>query len=111
MKFVLAALMLVAVLGLTACGGSKTAGAVNDLRTNPQAQKDAQRVQKIVKACAVKSNMLSKSGRAKFYACIAPAGKQEAVKACAKNSAVKHNLLRKRGRGQFYADVERCILR
>lgn len=103
---ILAAVLAVALAG---CGG--TAVTAHKVANDPRAQRDAAKAQRIVKACAVKSNMLTKAGRAKFVACVAPAGKQEAVKLCAKNSAVQHNLLRKKGRSEFYADVERCILR
>lgn len=90
------------VLGLVACGGSTQLKVAN----TPQARK----AEATVKSCLTKTNWLTKSGRSKFVACIAPKGKKAQVEACARNAVAHGSYFTKSQRVKVEENVINCVV-
>lgn len=110
MKSILVAALTTAALALTACGGASNAVDAGQAIKSERTQRNAKAAQKIITNCLAKTGFLRKSDRKRFYACVAPEGKQAAVKACAQKSIADHGVLTKGARRKVMADIERCIL-
>lgn len=105
MRRIPAAVAVVAVVGLGACGGR----AAVHVATDPQVRASEARAQKIIQTCAVKSNFLTHSGRQRFVACIAPPGRKVQVEQCVTKKFASDGVITHRQRQRLEADIATCI--
>lgn len=96
------AIPAIAVMALM--GSAGVAGASSSAPT----KQDEAQAQKIVQTCVTHGNLLTKGGRNKVIACIAPAGHKAAFEACAQKAVAQGHFLTKRGRAATEQAVAVC---
>lgn len=91
-------------VGLGACGSAK-------VTQTPQARQDEAYAQRVVQGClsAHGASVISRAGRERVLACVAPPGHEAAFLACAEKDALSPGALLHRSR--LYQQVAVCLER
>lgn len=92
------------IAGLALLGSAGVAGASSSVPT----KQDEAQAQKIVQACVTHGNLLTKGGRNKILACIAPPGHKAQFEACAQKAVAHGHFLTKRGRNATIQAIAVC---
>ena len=118
MRRLIIALFVVAVLAVAAgacnknSSGSEAKSKASTAVNTPQNQAALKAAQDRVASCLSSGSIITKGGRQKVYACIAPPAQQQALKACALSAATKENLATKKGRQQWgKVDLPNCLVK
>lgn len=103
-------LLLVTLIGLSLIltGGCAAKKAAN-IATNPQVKQDLTQAETIVKGCVLKGDVLTKPGRQKILACIAPPGHTVQFQKCVQGDVAHAHFFTKKQRAMFLQGVAVCL--
>lgn len=96
---------LTLMMALSSCAAKKA----TDIATNPQVKQDLAHAEAIVKGCLVKGDVLTKAGRTKIIACIAPPGHTVEFQKCVQTDVAHSHFFTKKQRATFLQGVATCL--